>query len=94
MALKFPYRFIKDEKLKSLELEYQKTLNSNATATSIIKEIEAGNLNASFQAGANEKDGLAKALLSMQQQLQKIAEEEKARNCAREGLAMFGEILR
>lgn len=93
--MKIPYKLVKAATLERLKAEYQQLLQSNKAATAFIKEIENGNLQARFSGGAEEsEEGLSQALQSMQRQLQKIAEEEKERNWATHGLAMFAEILR
>jgi len=67
-------------------------------ATDFIQEIENGKLDIDYKgvanaAGANQ-NSLAKALLSMRDQMVLIAEQEKQRNWATEGLARFANILR
>ncbi len=88
------YKLIKAEKLEALKADFHKTLETNAAATSFIKEIENGNLNANFTSETNGKEELTMALLAMQKQLQKISEEEKERSWITQGLAMFAELLR
>ena len=62
-------------------------------ATVFINTIGEGNLDAQL-VGENENTLLSKALLSMQQKLKAINEEERKRKWANEGLAKFVEILR
>ncbi len=92
--MKSPYKLIRTGKLETLKADYKKILESNLAATTFIKEIENGNLDAVFSSEVNEEEALTKALLAMQEQLQKIAEDEKERNWATQGLALFAEILR
>lgn len=92
--MKLPYKLIKREQLDALQKEVNKLLIANQKATAFIREIENGNLDAGFELEDAQADNLAGALISMQQQLQKIAEEEKQRNWATQGVAMFAEILR
>ncbi|WP_224998818.1 PAS domain-containing protein [Cesiribacter sp. SM1] len=92
--MKLPYTLIKADKLRLLKAEYQKILDTNAAATAFIKEIENGNLSASFTTDTSEAESLTTALLAMQHQLQRIAEEESQRNWTTQGLAKFAEILR
>lgn len=61
--------------------------------TEFANEIGKGNLDAEF-AALSEKDVLGNALLSMRNSLQSVAEEDKKRNWATEGTAIFGDILR
>jgi putative methionine-R-sulfoxide reductase with GAF domain len=93
-SMKIPYTLIRTEKLAAIQAEHQRLLDSNEAATAFIKEIENGNLNARFQHQESDAQGLSEALLSMQQQLQKISEEEKERSWATHGMAMFADLLR
>lgn len=79
---------MKVDLLENLKATYDKLLQTNQAATSFIKEIESGNLHASFQGSAETADELTVALLAMQHQLQKIAEEEKERNWATQGMVV------
>ncbi|MCU0445501.1 MAG: GAF domain-containing protein [Microscillaceae bacterium] len=66
-------------------------------ATQIVRNIEQGNLSANqalFQNEKNRQNELSQALWTMQNQIQTIAETEKRRTWAIEGLAHFGELLR
>jgi PAS domain S-box-containing protein len=63
-------------------------------ATNFIKDIENGKLDSHYHNEEDNENQLATALLSMQNQLKKISEEEKNRNWATEGLAKFADILR
>ncbi len=56
-------------------------------------EIGKGNFDKDFQP-LSEKDVLGNSLLNMRTSLIKVAEDEKKRNWATEGLAKFGDILR
>lgn len=55
--------------------------------------IGQGNFNLEFKV-RNSQDKLGNALLEMRDSLKLIAEEDKKRNWANEGMAQFGEILR
>ena len=67
--------------------------NGLRKTTGFANEIGKGNLEAEFTA-LSEKDILGNALLSMRNSLQSVAEEDKKRNWATEGTAIFGDILR
>ncbi|MBT1700605.1 PAS domain-containing protein [Fulvivirgaceae bacterium PWU4] len=93
---KFPYTFIKKRKLESLEAEARQQKDHISTATEFIREIEKGNLDFQLQA-IEEQNGsnvLTTSLMSMREQMKKIAQEEKERNWVTEGLAKFVDILR
>ncbi len=92
--MKFPYKILKVDFFDRLKAENERLTKVNESATAFIKEIENGNLDVTFQADTADEDGLTQALVSMQQQLLKIAEEEKERNWATHGLAMFADLLR
>lgn len=63
-------------------------------STSFFAEsIGKGNYNADYKP-LSENDVLGNALLEMRNNLQKVAEEDKKRRWATEGMAKFGEILR
>jgi GAF domain-containing protein len=67
-------------------------------ATDFIQEIENGKLDVGYKGISayteSNKNSLAKALLSMRDQMLVISEQEKERNWATEGLAKFANILR
>jgi hypothetical protein len=92
--MKFPYKFIKKTALDNWQKNYNQVLLSKHTATRFIKEIENGNLAIDSLKDADTHDELIQALLAMQQQLQKIALQEKQRNWATHGIALFADILR
>ncbi|EMR04743.1 GAF domain-containing protein [Cesiribacter andamanensis] len=89
-----PFKLVKTETFEALQRAYQQLMASTKAATVFIKEIETGNLGATFQGESADSEGLREALLSMQLQLQKISEEEKERGWATHGMAMFAELLR
>ncbi|MGD1840151.1 MAG: hypothetical protein ACFB0B_04535 [Thermonemataceae bacterium] len=63
-------------------------------STSLFAEnIGKGNYNAEFTP-LSESDVLGNALIDMRNNLAKVAEEDRRRNWATEGLALFGEVLR
>ncbi len=61
--------------------------------TGFAENIGNGKYDSQFQP-LSEHDVLGNALLNMRQNLSRVAEEDKKRNWATEGLARFGEILR
>lgn len=69
-------------------------LVSGLKATTLFAEnIGNGNYQSEFQP-LSEHDVLGNALINMRNNLEKVAEDDKKRNWATEGLAKFGEILR
>jgi PAS domain S-box-containing protein len=69
-------------------------LVSGLRATSVFAEsIGNGTYNTDFKP-LSEHDVLGNALINMRNNLAKVAEDDKKRNWATEGQAMFGEILR
>ena len=84
----------------ALQLPFQ-TINNLQTrishATEFVKEIEAGNLKVTYSVAdeqASLDNNLRIALLSMRDQMQKIALEEQERSWSTTGLTKFIEILR
>ena len=61
--------------------------------TSFAENIGKGNYKSDFKP-LSEHDVLGNALLNMRDNLSKVAEDDKQRNWATEGMAKFGEILR
>lgn len=92
-----PYTLLKRKTLADLRKKIETLQSQIYAAQSFIKEIEKGNLAIELQLDNNagtEEDVLAASLLSMREQMSKIADEEKKRNWATEGLAKFVDILR
>lgn len=70
------------------------TLVNGLKATSLFAEnIGKGNYSSDFKP-LSDQDVLGNALINMRNNLAKVAEDDKKRNWATEGLAKFGEILR
>jgi len=70
------------------------TLVSGLKATSLFAEnIGSGNYNSEFRP-LSEHDVLGNALINMRDNLSKVADDDKKRNWATEGLAKFSETLR
>lgn len=63
------------------------------SASLFAENISTGKYDTDYKP-LSDKDVLGNALLEMRNNLQKVAEEDKKRNWATEGLAKFGEILR
>ena len=68
-------------------------MHSLKNTADYAREIGKGNFELSY-APLSEKDELGLSLMEMKASLEKIADEDKKRNWATEGLAKFGEILR
>lgn len=62
-------------------------------ATEFAGEIGKGEFESEFHV-ANQEDKLGYALLEMRDNLRQVAEEDRKRNWANEGMAKFGDILR
>ncbi len=91
-----PYKLVHYNKLAQ-EVKKTKALEDDIkNSTLFIKHIEEGNLDAKLE--SNDDFGnsslLSNSLLSMRDKMKRIAEEERERNWATEGLAKFVEILR
>lgn len=92
-----PYRFIKINKLNQLKETVESLESQIAAARSFIREIESGNLTGNLDENnvpGESHHALSTSLLSMREQMKKIADNEKKRNWATEGLAKFVDILR
>ena len=94
MNFRFPYKLAKAKSLYALKQQITLLNREIAHSAEFIQHIEAGKLNVELPAEDIQQSKLLQSLHSMQQQLQKIAGEEKARKWATEGLARFVEILR
>ncbi|MDW7693484.1 PAS domain-containing protein [Flammeovirgaceae bacterium SG7u.111] len=89
----FPFKLVKKQELIDLNNRYESISEEISQATEFIKGIEEGKLDKEYDE-INTDSQLTVALLSMRDQLKKIAEEERERNWATEGLARFVDILR
>jgi PAS domain S-box-containing protein len=85
-------RFRNDE-IGDMALAMDNLVNGLKGTTLFAENIGNGNYNTSFQP-LSEHDVLGNALINMRNNLSKVAEDDKKRNWATEGLAKFGEILR
>ncbi|QHT67687.1 PAS domain-containing protein [Rhodocytophaga rosea] len=89
------FRVVKSTTLENLKLIIEQRESEIKSATDFIKEIEKGNLEFTYsQTDSAQSNGLAVSLLSMRDQMKKVAEDEKERKWVTEGLARFVEILR
>lgn len=83
---------IKKGELQHLTLVMYKLLNENKMASDFTRKIEEGNFAWSLQ--TEQKSSLFEALEVLQKKLKTLADEDKKRMWASEGLAHFVDILR
>jgi PAS domain S-box-containing protein len=91
-------QYLHQDELGNIAAVVDKLAENAENATTFIKNIKEGNLDAQY-ANANEnhpaqQDGLAGTLIGLRDHMKIIAEQEKERNWATEGLAKFVYILR
>lgn len=93
-----PVKLVKQKNYVSLLDQLNKRQIEIKAATEFVKAIERGELDALYDGSevvdTSTHNGLATSLVSMRNQMKRIAEEEKERNWATEGLAKFMDILR
>jgi len=85
-------KFSKDE-IGEMALAMDNLVNGLKSTTIFAENIGKGNYNTDYKPLSNQ-DVLGNALINMRNNLAQVAEEDKKRNWATEGLARFGEILR
>lgn len=85
-------KFNNDE-IGDMAVAMDNLVNGLKGTTQFAENIGNGKYNTSFQP-LSEHDVLGNALINMRNNLSKVAEDDKKRNWATEGLAKFGEILR
>lgn len=94
----FPYALIKKETLNSLKQITALKEADISYATEFVKEIEQGNLNVVYNCEEQEEgtaeNTLSSSLISMRDQMKKIAQQENERKWVTEGMAKFVDILR
>ncbi|GAL86768.1 histidine kinase hamp region domain protein [Sporocytophaga myxococcoides] len=84
---------ITNDEIGEMVGDVQKMVEGLKTTATFANEIGKGNLESEF-APLSEKDVLGNALITMRDNLVKVAKEDKQRNWSNEGYAAFGEILR
>ena len=85
-------KFNRDE-IGDMAMAMDNLVNGLKGTTLFAESIGNGNYNTSFQP-LSDHDVLGNALINMRDNLSKVAEDDKKRNWATEGMARFGEILR
>jgi PAS domain S-box-containing protein len=85
-------KFNNDE-IGDMALAMDNLVNGLKGTTLFAENIGNGNYQSSFNP-LSEHDVLGNALINMRNNLSKVAEDDKKRNWATEGMAKFGEILR
>lgn len=85
-------KFGRDE-IGEMAVAMDKLVNGLKATTLFAKNIGDGKYDSEFKP-LSDHDVLGNALLEMRSNLSRVAEEDKKRNWATEGLAKFGEILR
>lgn len=92
------YKILKKEVLTNFDKKLNILEKEISLATEFIQNIESGNLDHELKNGqdelSTESGTLGGALVSMRDQMKKIAESEQERKWATEGLAKFVDILR
>ncbi|HYG03573.1 MAG TPA: GAF domain-containing protein [Chryseosolibacter sp.] len=82
-----------NDEIGDMAVAMDNLVNGLKATTLFAENIGNGNYNTSFQP-LSEHDVLGNALINMRNNLSKVAEDDKRRNWATEGMARFGEILR
>ncbi len=85
-------KFSNDE-IGDMAVAMDNLVNGLKATTQFAENIGSGNYNSSFKP-LSDHDVLGNALIDMRNNLSKVAEDDKKRNWATEGLARFGELLR
>jgi HAMP domain-containing protein len=84
---------VSNDEIGEMSLAMDNLVNGLKATTLFAENIGNGNYQSEFQP-LSEHDVLGNALINMRNNLEKVAEDDKKRNWATEGLAKFGEILR
>jgi methyl-accepting chemotaxis protein len=82
-----------EDEIGDMSRSMKTLVNGLKEKSEFAQKIGDGDLLANYNVDS-EKDGLGVSLLSMRENLVKVAEDDKKRNWTTEGLALFGEILR
>jgi PAS domain S-box-containing protein len=85
-------KFSNDE-IGEMAMAVESLVNGLKSTSYFAEDIGKGNYSASFEP-LSDHDVLGNALLNMRDNLKSVADEDKRRSWATEGLAKFGEILR
>lgn len=90
------YANTSQDEVSQVGLRLNMIIDQLNNASGFVKNIEEGNLEASYQGIDNQRneDQLATALLAMRTKLKVMNEEEQKRKWANEGLSRFVDILR
>src|SRR5690606_16561672 len=84
---------VSNDDIGEMAVAMDNLVNGLKQTTMFAENIGKGNYKSEFRP-LSEHDVLGNALLNMRDNLAKVAEEDKQRNWATEGMARFGEILR
>ncbi|MFN9501304.1 MAG: GAF domain-containing protein [Chryseotalea sp.] len=84
---------VSNDEIGEMSLAMDNLVSGLKATTLFAENIGNGNYQSEFQP-LSEHDVLGNALINMRNNLEKVAEDDKKRNWATEGLAKFGEILR
>lgn len=82
-----------EDEIGEMGLAVEVLVDGLKTTAAFAENIGQGNLDAPFKA-LSERDVLGNALLAMRESLKKIADEDRKRSWATEGIAQFSEMLR
>jgi PAS domain S-box-containing protein len=82
-----------NDEIGEMVVATENLVNGLKATSKFAENIGNGNYNTEFQP-LSEHDVLGNSLINMRDNLSKVAEDDKKRNWATEGQAMFGEILR
>jgi HAMP domain-containing protein len=84
---------VSNDEIGEMSRAMDNLVNGLRATTTFAENIGNGNYKSDFSP-LSEHDVLGNALINMRNNLEKVAEDDKKRNWATEGLAKFGELLR
>lgn len=84
---------VSNDEIGEMSKAMDNLVNGLRATTTFAENIGNGNYKSDFNP-LSEHDVLGNALINMRNNLEKVAEDDKKRNWATEGLAKFGELLR